>query len=337
MSTRIGEALRDLGDAVEEIEAGGGTVTAVEPSGDGLYADGTVSIELGIRLPFLPGDAVEGTEIALEGASIGDDGSLLVDLIASRAAGGRPPPDTMDVDESDGLQGRNDAEEPIGADGGNDPDDETGPGPDGETAVPAYRDPERLRAVYDAHDTFRSMTEALGVDVTPQTVRRHMIEQGIHEPGTGTGGSDQDEGGTDGDDRLDARSGGPENGTGAAEKRSEGSTTATGATGATGTSSESGDTDGSATDGDRSIDEGVPPEFGDVDGVTIDELKEAVRTSRTIHEVARRLDVPRERAFRILNTLDLIDLVSGRLETAERTVSAEELDQRIARATAAGE
>lgn len=51
-----------------------------------------------------------------------------------------------------------------------------------ESAEPAYRDPGRLQAVYDQYDTFREMTEALGVDVTPQTVRRHMIDHGIHEP-----------------------------------------------------------------------------------------------------------------------------------------------------------
>jgi hypothetical protein len=47
---------------------------------------------------------------------------------------------------------------------------------------PAYRDPDRLAAVYDPEATFPEMTDALGVDVTPQTVRKYMIEHGIHEP-----------------------------------------------------------------------------------------------------------------------------------------------------------
>jgi hypothetical protein len=47
---------------------------------------------------------------------------------------------------------------------------------------PAYRDPDQLAAVYDPEATFSEMTDALGVDVTPQTVRRYMVEHGIHEP-----------------------------------------------------------------------------------------------------------------------------------------------------------
>jgi hypothetical protein len=47
---------------------------------------------------------------------------------------------------------------------------------------PAYRDPAKLAAVYDPEATFPEMTDALGVDVTPQTVRKYMVEHGIHEP-----------------------------------------------------------------------------------------------------------------------------------------------------------
>jgi hypothetical protein len=47
---------------------------------------------------------------------------------------------------------------------------------------PAYRDPERLAAVYAAEDTFPEMRDALGADVSAQTVRRHMIRHGIHDP-----------------------------------------------------------------------------------------------------------------------------------------------------------
>lgn len=49
-------------------------------------------------------------------------------------------------------------------------------------AVPAYKDPDALRDVYERYDTFPEMTEALGVDVTSETVRRHMVEYGIHDP-----------------------------------------------------------------------------------------------------------------------------------------------------------
>jgi hypothetical protein len=54
-------------------------------------------------------------------------------------------------------------------------------------SVPAYQDPAQLQAVYNAHETFAEMTEALDVEVTPQTVRRYMIQHGIHEPASNTG------------------------------------------------------------------------------------------------------------------------------------------------------
>ncbi|RDZ44821.1 hypothetical protein C5B91_09330 [Haloferax sp. Atlit-10N] len=49
-------------------------------------------------------------------------------------------------------------------------------------SVPAHHDPVRLREAYETCETFKEMTDALGVDVTPQTVRNQMIQRGIHEP-----------------------------------------------------------------------------------------------------------------------------------------------------------
>jgi hypothetical protein len=48
--------------------------------------------------------------------------------------------------------------------------------------VPAYKDPDALRTVYEKYDTFPEMTEALGADVTSETVRRYMVEYDIHDP-----------------------------------------------------------------------------------------------------------------------------------------------------------
>lgn len=48
--------------------------------------------------------------------------------------------------------------------------------------VPPFRDPELLQEVYDAHDTFAEMAEALDMDVTGETVRRYMIDYDIHQP-----------------------------------------------------------------------------------------------------------------------------------------------------------
>jgi len=62
-------------------------------------------------------------------------------------------------------------------------------GADGSGPSP-HRDPERLREVYETHETFDEMTAALDVDVTAQTVRRSMMSLGIHDPdGTAAGGA----------------------------------------------------------------------------------------------------------------------------------------------------
>jgi len=45
-----------------------------------------------------------------------------------------------------------------------------------------FKDPELLQEVYDTHDTFAEMAEALEMDVTGETVRRYMIDYDIHQP-----------------------------------------------------------------------------------------------------------------------------------------------------------
>ncbi len=47
---------------------------------------------------------------------------------------------------------------------------------------PPYKDRRELEKVYEEFETFPEMTEALGVDVTPETVRRYMIKYDIHDP-----------------------------------------------------------------------------------------------------------------------------------------------------------
>jgi len=58
---------------------------------------------------------------------------------------------------------------------------------DKDAEISPYRDPERLQEVYDEYETFDEMTDALGADVTSQTVRRYMIKHDIHTPASKTG------------------------------------------------------------------------------------------------------------------------------------------------------
>lgn len=328
MSTRIGDSLRDLGDAVDAIEDAGGSVTTVETSGGDARSDGTVELGFRVQLPLLSRGNTEGLDFDVEDGAIDDDGSLTVTLVASSV-----DDEDDSVDDHDATPSGDGAGDPDGRleddscpddgdtgdeDGGSDPGSES----DEERSV-AYRDPERLQAVYDAYDSFPAMTDALGVDVTPQTVRRHMIEHGIHEPGSGapSGAADGTEPDTDeGDGRRARESVGGGDGDQAESRRNGDQTEGRSAT--------------AHAPESRSEDDKTPTQLGEFDGVDVDDLKEAVRSSRTIHEVGQRLGVPREQAFRLLNTLDLVDLVSGRLESADRPISGEELDQRIARASA---
>lgn len=54
------------------------------------------------------------------------------------------------------------------------------------SSIPSYKDPDALQAVYDEYDTFPEMTDALGADVTSETVRRYMVEYDIHDPSENT-------------------------------------------------------------------------------------------------------------------------------------------------------
>lgn len=291
MSTGIGHTFRTLGELVAAIEAGGGSVECVDAPADGLYADGAVTVDLDVRLPFLDASAPTDADVTVESATVDDDGALRLRLVAAGTT--EPPTETSAVDGEAAPAGtRDDAESAATED-------------DGAAARPAYRDPERLRAAYAAHDSFPAMTEALGVDVTPQTVRRHMIKHGIHDPAGSTEAAAVDP--AAGEDAGEPAADDPE------------------------------------PDGGEPVDQpsavAASPAVERVLGedVSVEGVKAAVRDSRTIREVAQRLDIPRERAFRLLNALDLVDLVSGRLETADHPVSAEELDRRLARAAAGGE
>lgn len=69
--------------------------------------------------------------------------------------------------------------------------------------TPVYKDPESLQAVYERYGTFTEMTEALGVDVSSETVRRYMVQYGIHDPDGGEGGERSDDGDGGASDQSD--------------------------------------------------------------------------------------------------------------------------------------
>jgi hypothetical protein len=327
----IGDALRELAGFLDGCE-GEGHVTGVglverhdrggsrEVSAEvelSVSPSGTGEVGLGLREASLDGDGRLGlafesldpvvpapdgrVEVEPTHAALGPDGTVTVTLTATVPAGegtgagtdgaGTDTP-TTDGGPTAGERGRVE-EERKGAGGP--------PATDRERDVPPFRDPDLLAEVYESCDTFAEMTDAIGMDVTAETVRRYMIDYGIHQPNsydTGGGAEDPDAADAEGD----------------AEPRTPDA-----------------DEDGSPVVLADGI--GLP------DDVTVETLIETVKASNTLYEVERDIGVEREDALDMLRELNLLDLVVGRLSTQDRReIGREDVVERLreASATASG-
>lgn len=234
-------------------------------------------------------------------------------------------------------------------------------GSDATKELPAYKDPEKLRAVYDEEDTFAEMTESLGVDVTPQTVRRHMVKLGIHEPESRLSNTiskyakeaDTSPLDLDPEERENRRSGSG----GDSESNRQMDTqpkseqqdadrselrvkkqTETELSNEEVSAQERGeeerddDPEGaeseSVTPQDRSEDlsdylvTDVVDEIDDEISLTIGDISSVVQDARTMYEVEQQIDVKRETLRKTLKQLGLLEIVSGRLTNgSENSVS----------------
>lgn len=235
------------------------------------------------------------------------------------------------------------------------------------TAVPSYKDPDALRAVYDEYDTFPEMTDALGVDVTSETVRRYMVEYDIHDPTDNTPqahalshsnaqAKSQQKSNPDTDSSPQA---GTEPASGQTGKNRHESQTTEGENSPNSTRAESdttpttqpdtatdetaGETDSTdelgrrsvaemiaESDSDRTDDKLIADGLGIPRDMTVAELATVVNQSNTIHEVTQQLDMKQGNARRLLQKLNLIDFVIHRLAADQINVSHEEIARRIA-------
>ena len=191
--------------------------------------------------------------------------------------------------------------------------------------TPAHKDPARLREVYETCGTFAEMTEALGATVTAQTVRRNMIQYGIHEPSRqGTTGNAESESESRRAERANLNERETEcDGDDGAGRESDSESAG---------ESESGgelrnENDDEAAADERTVD--LPSH------VTLDDVRSAVADASTLYEVQRTLRIDRTKARKILQSLDLFELVGGRVATAEeKEESVAEIDRRIQNACA---
>ena len=181
-------------------------------------------------------------------------------------------------------------------------------GSDGD--VPPFKDPDLLSDVYESCDTFAEMADELEMDVTAETVRRYMIDYDIHQPNTyKTGGESDERAPVDGG----AEDGEPDAGHGGTVEKGAAHATA-------------------QTEEPVVISDGI----GLPDDVTVDTLIETVKRSNTIREVKQDIGLGRQDALEMLQDLNLLDLVMGRLATeAERDITREEVVDRLREASTA--
>ncbi|SFR67565.1 hypothetical protein SAMN04487947_3440 [Halogeometricum rufum] len=200
-------------------------------------------------------------------------------------------------------------------DGGPDPSrsetrEATERGADGETlddvrddSVPPYEDTPYLRRLYETCDTFVEMSEEIPMDVASETVRRYMIEAGVHDP---------------------------------TSYDTSPASTSTESLDAEGTAADGGDPGSAASTPTMEAVEAAVEEQVVVDGVAlpdgleVTDVVDAVVESATLFEVQRRLELDRKPTQELLDQLDLLDLVLHRVsEGPKRQVSHEEVTARI--------
>lgn len=167
-------------------------------------------------------------------------------------------------------------------------------------SVPPYEDTPYLRALYEGCETFTEMGRYIEMDVVAETVRRYMIDAGIHDPtpydtAAATGGAADD---------------GPTGGT------ADGSTA----------------TADTVDDGEATEEQLVADGAGLPDHLSVEEVVAAVADSATVYEVQRRLELGQRRTRELLDQLHLLDLVLHRVDSGpDREVTREEVVGRIRR------
>ncbi|WP_435193928.1 hypothetical protein [Natronomonas sp. EA1] len=154
-----------------------------------------------------------------------------------------------------------------------------------------HRDPEKLRAVYETCDTFEEMRDELGATVTPATVRHHLIEHGIHEPTPNAATTAADTSATDAEPAVEPT-----------------------------------DEETDAAEATEVID----PKTEIREGITVEQLVDSVSTASTVYDVERALALDREETTALLDTLDILEIVHGRVATKpDRDALRSEIDERI--------
>lgn len=328
----VGDSLRNLADVVDEIEGTSAEVVEATPNG---FETGEFVADIRVRIPADPSAEIGSSQSATDSGLATDedaadrdtDETTTPDDSSIRDRRGDEPTDVT----TEGNAGTKDGASISGSASSDSPENDDaateGSAPvvcnvegcdadfDSEHGMRIHRtkthgpagpdyDREVLREVYDSHDSFGDMREALGVEVSAQSVRRWMMDRGIHDPGNS---SPADEGTSDGDPTDEETAGGKP------------------AAGTNGTEPSAVPEDASA---DRTrlpaVDDSLP------EGVTATTLREAVEGADTLYDVQTDLDVDRGTARDLLSEYDLLELVHGRVaDRRRREELKEEIDDRL--------
>jgi hypothetical protein len=164
----VSNAFEELSAVLAQLEAADADVRAVAVREPEIGPGGDVTAELTVSVPLFAASVLEdGVTVEAESADVQDQ-RVSLDLTVTV--------DVTDDDPDDALAGLVDQPDSAAR----------------TDSTPAYKDPDALATVYAECDTFPEMTAALGVEVTSETVRRHAIKYGIHDPDDSTPHTGQD-------------------------------------------------------------------------------------------------------------------------------------------------
>lgn len=185
-------------------------------------------------------------------------------------------------------------------------------------ALPPYEDTDYLQWLYDSCDTFEEMSRTIAMDVSSETVRRYLIDAGIHEPtsyrsATGDERAHGDPSTAAADDAAEPES-----------EPAEASSTRS--------------PPGTDHAGEPSLDDQIVTDgLGLPEDLRIEDVVDAVVDSTTVYDVQRHLDLERRRTRELLEHLNLLDLVMHRIsEGPKREVTYEQVATRIRQCSATG-
>jgi hypothetical protein len=387
--------------AIEQYESAGWSVRDVEVTA-GEAGDGTLHARLTIPVPLAGADNGQGVQLAPDAGMVTEDGTLRVEFsmqelfdlsdeldaavtltertvrltdddeivltvgltiepteetastTADRAAVEESPvPGPAATTEQDPATADPEPEEPDQLSSVRD------------ESVPPYEDTEYLRHLYESCSTFAEMSWQIDMDVSAETVRRYMIQAGIHDPNSydttaagdasDTSANDTDSHGSGSDERR--------NGVDAADTgETTSDTTADHDSPATDANSTTGEATAAVEDGAATAETGAEardPESADsstealdpeatlsdkellTDGIglpatiEIEDVADAVVEATTVYEVQQRLGIGMDRTRDLLKQLNLLDLVLHRVSSPPRhTPSYEMVATRIDQCTA---